>query len=280
MISGVALSQNFHRVTDQEANLDTQMLEGRSLLIVQAKPAAFQFPPCGATKFKSTDNVGIYMEIYDPLLTARSRQTYLRSFAWWKSQTVRRRSIPVESPSANFIRKGSPVVPVGLEAAAEHAHRRSLPAGDDRRRFRRPPDGALHLLRRPVTAPGGSMNRIKFVKAAAASPAAAAWVRRRASKPHAKIVRLNLRHTWTTTMSSSEYRDTLHLAYSRDGITGHGEGAPIVRYHEDAEARARPSNRCATCCSARPDAVHARSWPRSSGASRARGPARPPSISP
>jgi len=49
-----------------------------------------------------------------------------------------------------------------------------------------------------------------------------------------KIVRLNLQHTWTTTMSSSQYRDTLHAAYSRDGITGHGEGAPIVRYHEDA----------------------------------------------
>ena len=49
-----------------------------------------------------------------------------------------------------------------------------------------------------------------------------------------KIIRLNLQHTWTTTMSSSQYRDTLHAAYSRDGITGHGEGAPIVRYHEDA----------------------------------------------
>jgi L-alanine-DL-glutamate epimerase-like enolase superfamily enzyme len=47
-------------------------------------------------------------------------------------------------------------------------------------------------------------------------------------------VRLNLQHTWTTTMSSSAYRDTLHTAYTRDGITGHGEGAPIVRYHEDA----------------------------------------------
>jgi L-alanine-DL-glutamate epimerase-like enolase superfamily enzyme len=49
-------------------------------------------------------------------------------------------------------------------------------------------------------------------------------------------MRLNLRHTWTTTMSSSQYRDTLYVAYARDGITGHGEGAPIVRYHEDAES--------------------------------------------
>lgn len=46
------------------------------------------------------------------------------------------------------------------------------------------------------------------------------------------LKRLNLRHTWTTTMSSSEYRDTVQVAYKRDGVTGHGEGAPIIRYKE------------------------------------------------
>jgi L-alanine-DL-glutamate epimerase-like enolase superfamily enzyme len=50
-----------------------------------------------------------------------------------------------------------------------------------------------------------------------------------------EIIRLKLKHTWTTVMSSSDYRDTLHVHYTRDGITGHGEGAPIVRYHETAE---------------------------------------------
>ncbi|HKU23835.1 MAG TPA: dipeptide epimerase [Candidatus Sulfotelmatobacter sp.] len=50
------------------------------------------------------------------------------------------------------------------------------------------------------------------------------------------IARLNLRHTWTTTMSSSQYRDTIQVRCTRDGVTGIGEGAPIVRYHEDAES--------------------------------------------
>src|SRR6476469_7539066 len=49
-----------------------------------------------------------------------------------------------------------------------------------------------------------------------------------------EIVRLKLRHTWTTVMSSSDSRDTFHLRYIRDGITGHGEGAPISRYGETA----------------------------------------------
>ncbi len=79
------------------------------------------------------------------------------------------------------------------------------------------------------------MTRRRFAQAAVAAPSAAA-LGSPASPPslETKIVRLNLRHTWTTTMSSSEYRDTLEVAYTRDGITGHGEGAPIVRYHEDA----------------------------------------------
>jgi len=51
-----------------------------------------------------------------------------------------------------------------------------------------------------------------------------------------EIVRIKLKHTWTTVMSSSDFRDTLHLRFKRDGITGHGEGAPIVRYNESAES--------------------------------------------
>ena len=47
--------------------------------------------------------------------------------------------------------------------------------------------------------------------------------------------RLNLKHTWTTVMSSSQYRDTFFVEYTRDGVTGVGEGAPIVRYKESAE---------------------------------------------
>jgi L-alanine-DL-glutamate epimerase-like enolase superfamily enzyme len=53
---------------------------------------------------------------------------------------------------------------------------------------------------------------------AAESPAGCKW--------EASIVRLNLRHTWTTTMSSR---------LNSGGVTGFGEGAPIVRFHENAE---------------------------------------------
>lgn len=52
------------------------------------------------------------------------------------------------------------------------------------------------------------------------------------SQLETEVKRLYLRHTWTTTMSSSTYRDTVHVRLTRDGITGYGEGAPIIRYKE------------------------------------------------
>ena len=79
------------------------------------------------------------------------------------------------------------------------------------------------------------MNRRTFFQGAAAGIAVGSAARAAAAPSlDAKIVRLNLLHTWTTTMSASQYRDTLHVAFSREGITGRGEGAPIVRYKEDA----------------------------------------------
>src|SRR5713101_3690058 len=85
------------------------------------------------------------------------------------------------------------------------------------------------------------MNRRNFLKTAAVAPAVSVAAPQAGSTMFtSKIVRLNLQHTWTTTMSSSQYRDTLHTTYTRGGITGHGEGAPIVRYQEDAVSAQKP----------------------------------------
>ena len=87
------------------------------------------------------------------------------------------------------------------------------------------------------------MNRrscLKAIAAAAAGPFADfSQAQSKAAAPRStletSIVRLHLRHTWTTVMSSSQYRDNLHLRFTRGGVTGRGEAAPIVRYKESAE---------------------------------------------
>jgi L-Ala-D/L-Glu epimerase len=78
------------------------------------------------------------------------------------------------------------------------------------------------------------MNRRTWMKTTAAAPLMA-FDTPSAARMDTEIVKLKLRHTWTTTMSSSEFRDNLYVHYTHSGITGHGEGAPIIRYKESAE---------------------------------------------
>jgi L-alanine-DL-glutamate epimerase-like enolase superfamily enzyme len=79
-----------------------------------------------------------------------------------------------------------------------------------------------------------SVTRRTWLKGAAAAAGATAMPAEGA-KVETEIVRLRLRHTWTTVMSSSEHRDNLYMRFTRDGVTGLGEAAPIVRYQENAE---------------------------------------------
>lgn len=93
------------------------------------------------------------------------------------------------------------------------------------------------------------MKRRAWLKAAGAAAAFSMYGRvpelfsspgpRAPSKLETQIVRLKLRHTWTTVMASSDYRDNLHLRFTAEGVTGRGEGAPIVRYQETAELAQR-----------------------------------------
>ena len=87
------------------------------------------------------------------------------------------------------------------------------------------------------------MNRrdcLKIASAAAIAPLTSGNLHPASAQEPAKVecglTRLNLRHTWTTTMSSSGFRETVQLRYKKDGITGYGEGAPIVRYKEFPES--------------------------------------------
>ena len=92
------------------------------------------------------------------------------------------------------------------------------------------------------------MNRREWIKSAATAAGAAALSTESiaaalpqianheggGAKVETEIKRLKLRHTWTTTMASDDFRDTLHLRLTHEGITGIGEGAPIIRYKENA----------------------------------------------
>ncbi|MCX5646330.1 MAG: dipeptide epimerase [Phycisphaerae bacterium] len=47
--------------------------------------------------------------------------------------------------------------------------------------------------------------------------------------------RLLLRHTWTISRNSSDFKDNVFVRVERDGVVGWGEAAPNVRYGQSAE---------------------------------------------
>jgi hypothetical protein len=63
-MSGVALSNEMQRVADLSTDLDSELLGDRTPLVVQG----IQIVPSSSNRFKKTDNVAVYAEIYAPLL--------------------------------------------------------------------------------------------------------------------------------------------------------------------------------------------------------------------
>jgi len=47
--------------------------------------------------------------------------------------------------------------------------------------------------------------------------------------------RLLLKHTWTISRNSSDFKDNVFVRVERDGVVGWGEAAPNVRYNQSAE---------------------------------------------
>ncbi len=48
-----------------------------------------------------------------------------------------------------------------------------------------------------------------------------------------KTKKLILKHTWTISRNSSNFKNNVFVRIERDGIVGYGEAAPNVRYGED-----------------------------------------------
>ncbi len=55
----------------------------------------------------------------------------------------------------------------------------------------------------------------------------------------ARIVRLQLAETFVIAREAADYADVVHVSVTHDGVTGHGEAAPIERYDESAESALR-----------------------------------------
>ncbi len=109
-MSSLALSKNIRKVSDVESGLDVEMLEGRVPLMA----LGYEFKPAGAYQFKPSENVVVYFELYEPLLTEPNGATKIAAqLRVLDSQG----GAKVDSGGVDlskFLHAGNPVVPVGL----------------------------------------------------------------------------------------------------------------------------------------------------------------------
>jgi hypothetical protein len=73
-----------------------------------------QFVPSATNRFKRSDNVALYTEIYDPLLA--SEQPPRVAFAYHVIDRATNKDVVFTGalPAEQFVQKGSPVVPAGM----------------------------------------------------------------------------------------------------------------------------------------------------------------------
>jgi VWFA-related protein len=107
-MSAVALSNQFHRVSDLSTGLDSELLADRTPLVVQG----VQVVPSDNNRFKKTDNAAVFVEIYAPLLMGpKPPQVGVELMV--VDRKTGEKKVDVASRAAN--QPGSAVAPMGLK---------------------------------------------------------------------------------------------------------------------------------------------------------------------
>ncbi|HEX4545454.1 MAG TPA: VWA domain-containing protein [Candidatus Acidoferrum sp.] len=110
-LGGVALTNSIQRVTDIPTGLDSVLLEDRTPLIVKG----MQIVPSGTNRFKHTDNVAIYTEIYEPLLTSANPPQVGLGYRIFERASNKEVFFTGVIHADEYIQKGSPVIPIGMK---------------------------------------------------------------------------------------------------------------------------------------------------------------------
>jgi VWFA-related protein len=108
-ISAVALSNNVRRAADLSTDLDSQLLEDRTPLLVQG----MQISPSASNHFKKTDLAAIYVEVYEPLLkNANPPAVGYELIIVEKKSGQQKVHLGDRTPKGN---PGNPVIPLALK---------------------------------------------------------------------------------------------------------------------------------------------------------------------
>jgi VWFA-related protein len=109
-LGGVALTNSAQRISDIPTGLDSVLLEDRTPLVIKG----MQVVPSANNRFKRTDNVIMYTEIYEPLLTSATPPRV--GFAYRVFDRASNKEVFFSGLGAadEYIQKGNPVIPAGM----------------------------------------------------------------------------------------------------------------------------------------------------------------------
>ena len=114
-LGGVALTNSVQKLNDIPETLDAALLEDRTPLVVKG----MQILPSGSNRFKHTDNVVVYTEVYEPLLTAEKPPVVGVGYTIFERASNNKVFSTGAVHADDFIQKGNPVIPVGLKVKVD-----------------------------------------------------------------------------------------------------------------------------------------------------------------
>ncbi len=114
-LSGVALTNSAQRLNDIPTGLDSVLLEDRTPLVVKG----MHIVPSGSNRFKHTDNVILYAEIYEPLLTSEKPPLVGMGYNIIDRSSNQKMFSTGAVRADDFIHKGNPVIPVGMKVKVD-----------------------------------------------------------------------------------------------------------------------------------------------------------------
>ena len=114
-LGGIALTNSVQKLNEIPESLDSVLLEDRTPLVVKG----MQIVPSATNRFKHTDNVVVYSEIYEPLLTSEAPPIVGAGYTILERATNNKIFSTGAMRCEDFIQKGNPVIPIGFKVKVD-----------------------------------------------------------------------------------------------------------------------------------------------------------------
>ncbi len=109
-MSALAISKQFYKVSDMSSALDAQLLQDRTPLVTQG----LQIVPSASNRFKNSDRVAIYLEVYEPVI-AEAAQPKVGLKMRIVDEKTGKAAVEANIPdTSSSIIPGNPVIPMGV----------------------------------------------------------------------------------------------------------------------------------------------------------------------